>query len=134
MKALRQLLVVVAVLVAFTAAWKSVARAAHETVILRTIDVAHQDRFVTLWVVEDDGHIWIRAENRDRHWLADLRANPVVELRRRGETHRYRAQPFDDPEAIGYVDGLFREKYGVADWLRAQVTDRDPLPIRLEPR
>jgi hypothetical protein len=133
-KALRQLLVLALVLLALTGLWKSVARAARETVVLRTIDVSHQDRFATLWVVDDGGHVWIRAENRERRWLADLRVNPVVELRRRGETQRYRALLFDDPEAIAYVDALFRAKYGLADWLRTAVAPRDSLPIRLERR
>ena len=115
-------------------AWKSVSRAAQETVVLHTSTLANQDHFATLWVVEDDGRVWIRAETRQRRWLAAVLAHPEVELRRAGTTRRYEAQPFDDPEAIAAVNALFRAKYGLADRLRELTTDRDPLPIRLDPR
>jgi len=63
-----------------------------------------------------------------------VQVDPKVELRRSGRTYRYRAVPFDDPDAIAYVDALFRAKYGFADRARALLDTRDPLPIRLEPR
>ncbi|HZO08607.1 MAG TPA: DUF2255 family protein [Myxococcota bacterium] len=114
-------------------AWRSFSRAAQETVVLHTATLANQDHFATLWVVEDDGRIWIRAETRQRRWLAAVLARPEVELRRAGTTRRYQALPFDNPEAVATVDALFRTKYGLADRLRELATDRDPLPIRLDP-
>jgi hypothetical protein len=114
--------------------WKSFSQAARETVVLHTGTVGSQDHFATLWVVDDDGRVWIRAETRQRRWLGPLQARPEVELRRGGQTRRYEAVPMDDPEAIAYVNALFREKYGLADRLREIVTTRDPLPIRLDPR
>jgi hypothetical protein len=119
---------------ALFASWKSLARSAREVAVLHTIAVNHEDRFATLWVVDDGPHLWIRAENRQRHWISHVRANPAVELRRNGQTLALRAVFFDSPEARAYVDPLFREKYGVADALRALLVERDTLPIRLDPR
>ena len=114
--------------------WKGVSRAARETVLLHTSTLGNQDHFATLWVVEAEGRLWIRAETRQRRWLAAVLAHPEVELRRAGRTQRYEATPFDDPDAIESVNALFRTKYGLADRLRELATARDPLPIRLEPR
>ena len=114
--------------------WKHLSRAAAETAVLHTSTLRNEDRFATVWVVDDHPHVWIRAENRRRRWLGHVLAHPEVELRRRGETFRYRAVAYDTPEARAYVDGLFREKYGLADRARELLTDRDTLPIRLDPR
>jgi hypothetical protein len=129
-KAITYLLIGCAVFVG----WKSFARGAQETVLLHTATVRNQDHFATLWVVDDGPRVWIRAENRERRWLGPVQVDPKVELRRRGRTQRYLAVPFDDPDAIAYVDALFRAKYGFADRVRALFDTRDPLPIRLEPR
>jgi hypothetical protein len=114
--------------------WKSLSRAAQETVVLRTSTLRNADHFATLWVVDAPPHVWIRAEDRRRRWLAPVQADPDVELRRGGATFRYRAVPFDTPEARAWVDRLFREKYGLADRVRGLLGDRDTLPIRLDPR
>ena len=114
--------------------WRSFSPAAQETVVLHTGAVRNEEHFATLWVVEDEGRLWIRAETRQRSWLGPLETHPEVELRRAGRTRRYEAVPMDDPEAIAYVNALFREKYGLADRLRELTTARDPLPIRLDPR
>jgi hypothetical protein len=114
--------------------WRSLSRATRETVVLSTSTLGSQDRFATLWVVDDPPHVWIRAEDRTRRWLGAIEANPDVELRRAGRTLRYHATPYDTPEARDYVDALFREKYGFADRVRDSLGRRDPLPIRLDPR
>ena len=114
--------------------WKNLSRAGQEVVVLHMRGVRHEDRFATLWVVDDGRYTWIRAENRKRRWLSYVRENPDVELRRQNRTFRYRAKFFDTAAGRAYVDPKFREKYGFADWLRKQLGDRDTLPIRLEPR
>jgi hypothetical protein len=113
--------------------WKNLSISAHETTVLHIPPVArNQDIFVTLWVVEDQQSLWIRAENRRRLWLDLLRDDPLVELTRSGQTITYRPTPFDDPDSQAYVDRMFREKYGRADQLRGLVMPRDTVPIRLE--
>jgi len=83
--------------------------------------------------VDDPPHVWIRAEDHRRRWLGAVQANPAVELRRGGETRRYRATLYDTAAARAYVDARFREKYGLADRVRALLGERDTLPIRLDP-
>jgi hypothetical protein len=131
---LRQALALLAIGFALFHGWKNLSRAAQETVVLRTSTLHGQDRFSTLWVVDDSPHVWIRAEDRRRRWLGAVQANPEVELRRHGETFRYRATPYDTAEARAYVDARFRAKYGFADRARELLGERDTLPIRLDPR
>ena len=113
--------------------WKTFSGAAQETVGLRTSTLHNEDYFATLWVVDDHPYVWIRAEDRSQRWLPAVEANPLVEVRRAGQTLHYRATPHDTPEARAYVDRLFREKYGLADRVRELFGERDTLPIRLDP-
>ena len=114
-------------------AWQNLSLAAHESVVLHISPASNnQDTYATLWVVDDGQHLWLRSENPRRHWLADLRDNPLVELRRNGRTLNYRANVYDNANARAYVDPMFRAKYGFADELHAMLTRRDSVPIRLE--
>jgi hypothetical protein len=111
--------------------WQHFSRTAHETVVLHIPPAARsQDTYVHLWVVEDAQNVWVRAERPGRLWLEYLHDKPVVELRRYEGTIRYRAIPDDTARARAHVDSMFREKYGLADELRA-LTRRQTVPIRL---
>ena len=112
--------------------WKHLSRSAYETAVLHTPDVRNWDTYTTLWVVDDGHNLWIRAESRDRLWLDFLRDNPRVELRRNGRTSSYRANLYDTTKTRSYVDELFLSKYGLADEVRARITQRETIPIRLE--
>ena len=113
--------------------WNNLSVSANKTAVLHIPAIArNQDTFVTLWVVEDQRSLWIRAERRQRLWLDLLRGNPLIELTRNGHTVTYRANPLDDLEAQAYVDGIFLKKYGLADQLRGLLMLRDTVPIRLE--
>lgn len=112
--------------------WQNLSRSAHETVVLHIPDVANWDTYTTLWVVEDGRTLWIRAESRQRVWLGFLRDNTRVELVRNGHTLSYQARLYDSAKMRNYVNPMFRKKYGLADELRALVTRRDNVPIRLE--
>lgn len=68
-----------------------------------------------LWIVDDGEYAWLHHEGADAAWIQRLRADPIVEIDRGGETQQYRGAP--DPEADPKVHRLLREKYGFADWL-----------------
>jgi hypothetical protein len=106
-----------------------------EVVVLETHDAAgaHATR---VWVVDDGGFAWLRTGNPESPWLARLRANPEVAVRRAGERREYRAVPSDDPALRDRINALTLEKYGLAERiLRAVMMDPSgATPIRLEPR
>jgi hypothetical protein len=114
-------------------AWQVGRQAMTDVAILHVSDVDNTDRYVTLWAVEDAGWIWLRAARPEREWLEWLRERPDIELELDGESARYRAEIFEQPEARERVDELMREKYGWADRLRALLLGEDTVPVRLGP-
>ena len=86
-----------------------------------------------LFIVDDDGTSWIRAERPDRLWLAAVRANPEVVVHRGDQDIPYHAEIWNRDRDHRHVDALFRAKYGLLDRLAAFVWRRDAVPIRLDP-
>jgi hypothetical protein len=113
--------------------WQSLTHASREVAVLRTKGAGHIEHYASVWFVEANHALWIRAENRERNWLAEIRANPRVELALGGQTRAYEANPMDIPDFQAYIDAEFRKKYGVADWVRSLKGDRNTLPIQLKP-
>jgi hypothetical protein len=101
-----------------------------EVIVLRTQDAEGARLHTRLWIVDDGERTWIHGG--DSRWMRNLRANPVVELARGGESHPYRAVPVPGPHQR--VHELLREKYGIADWwVRFIGGDEGSVPVRLEP-
>lgn len=105
-----------------------------EVVNLSTVDAGGAQFETQLWIIEQDGHLYLRAGRPAARWLARLRAHPEVKIERDGSTSAYRAVPVDDPATREAVNGAMAEKYGQADRLIARIFDRSQaVPIRLEP-
>lgn len=104
-----------------------------ETLIMHTTDPGAEDRYSTLWFHEEGQFTWIRAENPTLPWVPQLRTNPLVQIKKDGRTVDYRASFLDSADARAFVNAKFREKYGLADRIRAFFEQRDVLAIRLEP-
>ena len=113
--------------------WPGLTQATGEVAVLRTTGTSHIEHYASVWYVRANRGLWIRAENRGRHWLAEIRANPRVELALGGQTRAYEANPMDIPDFQAYIDAEFRKKYGVADLVRSLKGDRNTLPIQLKP-
>ena len=128
----RTLLIVLLGVSAFLG-WQNLTYATEEVAVLRTTGTGHVEHYASVWFVRANHALWIRAENRERHWLDDIRVNPRVELAIDGQTRAYEANPMDMANYRAYIDAEFRTKYGVVDWLRSLRGDRDTLPIRLNP-
>jgi len=111
--------------------WRHLSPDAYETAILHIPPGARsQDTYVNLWVVDDGGSVWLRAESPERLWLTYLQDMPEIDLERAGGTDRYRAMPEDTASTRAHVDALFRQKYGLADQVRALTRSRT-VPIGL---
>jgi hypothetical protein len=105
-----------------------------EVVNLSTVDARGAQFETQLWIIEQDGQLYLRAGRPAAHWLARLRAHPEVRIERGGTTHAYRAVPVDDPATREAVNRGMAEKYGQADRLIARIFDHSrSVPIRLEP-
>jgi len=114
-------------------AWQNLILATDEIAVLSTMGTGHTEHYASVWYVEANHALWIRAENREQPWLPDLLANPRIELAIGGQTRSYTAQPMDIPKYQAFIDAEFRKKYGLADWVRSLSGKRDTLPIQLKP-
>lgn len=106
--------------------------ASSELVVLKTRDIDRQDFYTTLWAVDEDRWIWLRAISPNSPWLEHLSSGKPVELERNGETTRYEVSVIHDPRIRRQVDAWMREKYGLADRARELVWGRDTVPVKLE--
>lgn len=107
-----------------------------EVVVLETQDAVGAWHETRLWVVDHDGHAWLRTGEGTAPWLARLRANPEVAVTRGGERRTYRAVVVDDPATRDAINALELAKYGWREQaLRlGGMGTTDVVPIRLDPR
>jgi hypothetical protein len=103
-----------------------------EIVTLRTTDAAGTVHETRIWVVDADGHAWLRAGDPNSGWLSRLRERAVVEVERAGQSASFTAVP--QPDERDRINALFRAKYGWADrYIGALFGRDDATPIRLDP-
>lgn len=102
-----------------------------EVVVLTTRDAAGESHDTRLWVVEHEGHAWLRAGASVQGWYQRLLEEPEVEVERSGSRGTYAAVPV--PAKRDAIDDLMREKYGWADTYIGMLFGRDDaVPIRLD--
>ena len=101
-----------------------------EVIVLRTESPDGAQLETRLWIVDDGALAWLHGADSD--WMRNLKARPIVEIDRGGETHRYRAEAVPGPHPE--IHELLRAKYGVADrWVRLTGPDNESTePVRLE--
>ena len=101
--------------VAYVVAHWALIEVGREVIVLRTENADGGWLVTRLWIVDDGGFAWLHGG--DSAWMRNLRARPIVEIERGGETHRYRADAIPGPHPR--IHELLRAKYGVADrWVR----------------
>lgn len=102
-----------------------------EVIVLRTENLDGGWLETRLWIVDDGKLSWLHGG--DSVWMRNLRARPIVEVERRGETRRYRAHAVPGPHPA--LHELLRAKYGSADrWVRfVGPDDESTMAVRLEP-
>ena len=121
---------IVGVCAAYVLAHWALIEIGNEVIVLRTEERDGGWLETRLWIVDDGGVSWLHGG--DSRWMRNLKARPIVEVVRGGETHRYRATPVPGPHPR--IHELLRAKYGVADWwVRFVGPDNESTtPVRLE--
>jgi len=119
-----------ALCVAYVAAHWALIELGREVIVLRTENAGGDWLESRLWIVDDGASSWLHGG--DSAWMRNLKARPIVELERGGETHRYRAYAVPGPHPE--IHELLRAKYGLADrWVRFVGPDNEvTMPVRLE--
>lgn len=104
-----------------------------EVVTLLT-EEAGREYSTQLWIVEVDGHQYVRANRPSAFWLARLVANPAVGLRRDSAAYPevvelYWASLVDDPAVKARVDAEIARKYRLADRTWGRLAKRSDSPV-----
>ena len=103
-----------------------------ELVTLHTREVDGVEHTTSLWVIEREGHAWLRAGDPGSGWLRRLEAVPEVLVERNGKTTRFQAVPM--PERIDLVNQAMARKYGFANAVIDFTLDAsDAIAVRLDP-
>ena len=121
---------IVGLCMAYVLAHWALIEVGREVITLRTQEPDGGWLETRLWIVDDGKISWMHGG--DSRWMHNLKAHPIVEIERGGETHRYRAQQVPGPHPR--IHELLRAKYGVADrWVRFIGPDSESTaPVRLE--
>jgi hypothetical protein len=109
-----------------------------EVVTLFTQEAGREHR-THMWIVEVDGREFVRANRSDSNWLARLKANPEVRLRRsvspHGPSGLYWARLVEDPDTQVQVDAAFAGKYRFADRVGRRLSEGEgSQAVELTPR
>jgi hypothetical protein len=117
--------------VAYVLAHWALIEVGREVIVLRTEEPDGGWLESRLWIVDDGGVSYLHGG--DSRWMHNLKARPIVEVERGGETRRYRAVPVPGPHPR--IHELLRAKYGIADrWVRFVGPDKEyTMPVRLDP-
>ena len=103
-----------------------------EVVTLRTTDAAGAVHETRIWIVDVDGHGWLRAGDPKSGWLSRLSAKSAIDVERAGQRATFTAVP--QPSERDRINALFLAKYGIADRYIGVLFGRDDAtPIRLDP-
>ena len=130
--ALRLFGAVVAVLVVLIVL-EAVASERGEVAIITTTDVAGTPHETHVWIVDLDGHPWIRSGSPKSGWYSRLKETPTLELERNGIHTQHTVEAVPDKQA--QINALMRAKYGWADtYIGLFFSRANSVPIRLDPR
>lgn len=104
-----------------------------EVVELHTVNPTGEPLTTRLWIVDHEGHGYLRVGADGSGWFSRLTDNGEIELTRNGERQRYRAVP--RPELSDAVNELMQAKYTWGDtFIGVLVGSRDnSVPIELQP-
>lgn len=104
-----------------------------EVVTLTTVDADGRSYETSLWIVEDEDDLWLRAGMASNAWYHRLQRNPHVTLRwKDGREVKYEAVPM--PDRTARINKRMAEDYGVADRMISLMRDSDEsVAIRLDP-
>ena len=84
-----------------------------EVVVVHTVGEAGEPRETRIWILEDQGKVYIRGDAGG--WTSRVAAHPEIELERGARTERVLGVVQDDDGVRRRINRLFREKYGWRD-------------------
>jgi Uncharacterized protein conserved in bacteria (DUF2255) len=111
---------------------QAIASESGEVVVITTRDAAGAPHETHVWVVDSEGHQWIRSGSPTSGWYMRLQQTPKLELERGGHHAQFGIEPM--PAMRAQINALMRSKYGWADaYIGAFFSRANAIPIRLDP-
>ena len=102
-----------------------------EVVVLTTFDSSGEPHSTRVWVVDLEGHAWLRSGAPTSAWFARIKDNPLVRVERDGNQFTATANTMIDRR--GDINAAMRDKYGWADQYIGFLFGRDDaVPLRLD--
>lgn len=108
---------IIGALLVAVVATQIIASGSGEVIVLGTTEATGEVKEARVWIVEQDGQLWLRSWSPTSTWYLRLLANPQISIERNG--HRERAIAVPDPARQISINQLIRAKYGWADVLTA---------------
>ncbi|MEX0965130.1 MAG: hypothetical protein WDZ52_13930 [Pseudohongiellaceae bacterium] len=104
-----------------------------EVVELYTLDEAGQTQTTRLWVMDDEGHQYLRVGADGSGWFSRILHNGQVGMQRNGETEIYTV--VQRPDKSEKINEMMREKYSWGDSFFAFVlgSREGSIPLELHP-
>jgi hypothetical protein len=104
-----------------------------EVAVITTTDASGAQHQTHVWIVDADGHPWIRSGSPKSGWYARLKETPTLELERNGVSTQYTVEAVPTKQAE--INQMMRAKYGWADaYIGLFFSRANAVPIRLDPR
>ena len=101
-----------------------------EVVELHTQDESGQEVTTRLWIVDYDGHPYLRTSDEQSGWFTRLNAQQKIKLTRTNNTQTY--ETTQAPELRGRINTLMHDKYTWGDSFIGAVFGRDnAIPVKL---
>ena len=101
-----------------------------EVVELHTQDESGQEVTTRLWIVDYDGHPYLRTSDEQSGWFTRLNAQKKIKLTRTNNTLTY--ETTQAPELRDKINTLMHDKYTWGDSFIGAVFGRDnAIPVRL---
>lgn len=103
-----------------------------EVVVITTRDAGGAPHHTSLWIVDSDGHQWLRSGSATSGWYTRLMQTRSLEMQRAGAHAPYTIEAV--PAQLPEINRLMHEKYGWADTYVGFFSPHDrAVPIRLDP-
>ncbi len=104
-----------------------------EVAVISTTDASGTPHETHVWIVDTDGHPWIRSGSPTSGWYSRLKETPTLELDRSGVVSQFTIEAV--PAKQAQINTLMRAKYGWADAYIGMFFSRaNSVPIRLDAR
>lgn len=113
MKTLLRVVLGLVVVVVLLGILQVVAAEGIEVVVVHTIDDTGEPHETRIWILEDQGKVYIRGG--EGGWTSRVAANPEIALERDGGFEQVTGVVQIDDGIRRHVNRLFREKYGWRD-------------------